>query len=147
MAVNGRPARCDRLAFRPSAGGHTLLACPRRLTPGRAYDPPEWVMPPQMIGAAHARGARAVSASAAVFDDPPREIDLRFRLRFSDGREAAQDDEAGLRTGRGPILMLSGSQNSYGGACGIGALSSTVTPSWPPLPAHSRSGRLLAPER
>jgi hypothetical protein len=65
---------------------------------------------------AHARGARDVPTSAAVFDDLPREIDLRFRLRFSDGREAAQDDEAGLRTGRGPILMLSRSENSHGGS-------------------------------
>jgi hypothetical protein len=62
---------------------------------------------------AHARGASAPPLAAA-YGDLLRETDLRFRLRFSDGREATQDDEAGLRTGRGPILMLTGSERGYG---------------------------------
>ncbi len=61
---------------------------------------------------AYARGAAAPPATA--HGDLLRETDLRFRLRFSDGREAAQDDDAGLRTGRGPILMLRGCESSYG---------------------------------
>jgi hypothetical protein len=149
VTVNG-PRRASDLIGWPSAVIWPTYAADVPETPdtGGAYDLPEWVMPPQMIGAqvsgpqliarseravvvtrqvlafptgvqveveAHARGARAAPPSAAVFDDRPRETDLRFRLRFSDGREAAQDDEAGLRTGRGPILMLSRSENSYGG--------------------------------
>ncbi len=63
---------------------------------------------------AHARGASAGPTSATAFEYLTREPDLRFRLRFSDGREAAQDDEAGLRTGRGPILMVRGAESSHG---------------------------------
>ena len=36
-------------------------------------------------------------------------------MRFADGRQAAQDDEAGLRSGRGPMLVITGSQVSSGG--------------------------------
>ncbi len=103
---------------------------------------PDWVMPPRMIGGhvtgpvlirragglvvavrqvlafpsgmeveveAHARGS--VSAAPDLPGHPP----LRFRVRFADGREATQDDEAGLRSGRGPMLTVSGSETSSGG--------------------------------
>jgi hypothetical protein len=40
---------------------------------------------------------------------------LRFRLSFADGREAAQDDEAGLRNGLGPMLSVTASEGSSGG--------------------------------
>jgi hypothetical protein len=63
---------------------------------------------------AHARGsAGGGPASAAV--DLPGQPPLRFRVRFADGREAAQDDEAGLHSGRGPMLIVSGSETSWGG--------------------------------
>lgn len=39
----------------------------------------------------------------------------RFRVRFADGRAAAQDDEAGLHSGLGPMLTLSGCEHSFGG--------------------------------
>jgi hypothetical protein len=64
---------------------------------------------------AHARGSPAHGEPAAGLPDLPTLSGLRFWLRFSDGREAALDDEAGLRTGHGPILFVSGSQTSYGG--------------------------------
>ncbi len=63
---------------------------------------------------AHARGTPAAPTPPTAFHELLREPDLRFRLRFSDGREAAQDDEAGLRTARGPILMVSGCESSRG---------------------------------
>ncbi len=56
-------------------------------------------------------GGETASAMADLAGHPP----LRFRVQFSDGREAAQDDEAGLRSGRGPMLTVSGSQTSSGG--------------------------------
>jgi len=62
---------------------------------------------------AHARGSPG--GTAAVAADLPGHPPLRFRVRFADGREAAQDDEAGLRSGRGPMLITSGFQVSSGG--------------------------------
>ncbi|WP_159039640.1 hypothetical protein [Streptomyces sp. TP-A0356] len=38
-----------------------------------------------------------------------------FRVRFADGREAAQDDETGLRGGRGPMLVVSKSEYGSSG--------------------------------
>jgi hypothetical protein len=63
---------------------------------------------------AHARGSWDAGPATAP-EDLRRGSDLRFRIRFSDGREAAQDDEAGLRSGRGPMLIVGGSESSYGG--------------------------------
>jgi hypothetical protein len=40
---------------------------------------------------------------------------LRFRVCLADGREVAQDDEAGLRSGAGPMLVVTGSEGSSGG--------------------------------
>ena len=40
---------------------------------------------------------------------------LCFRVGLADGREAAQDDEAGLRSGTGPVLIVTGSEASSGG--------------------------------
>jgi hypothetical protein len=48
---------------------------------------------------AHARGPRAAGPSRGPLHPP--EHSLRFRVQFPDGRQAAQDDEAGLRTGAG----------------------------------------------
>jgi hypothetical protein len=64
---------------------------------------------------AHARQPSARSAPVVGPHEFPRRVDLQFWLRFSDGGEAAQDDEAGIRGGRGPTLMVSGSQSSHGG--------------------------------
>lgn len=41
--------------------------------------------------------------------------ELRFRALLADGREAVQDDEAGLRSGAGPMLKVTGSEGSSGG--------------------------------
>jgi hypothetical protein len=62
---------------------------------------------------AHARGSLAVTdpVPADLFGRPT----LQFHVRFADGREAVQNDETGLRSGRGPMLVITGSQNSYGG--------------------------------
>ena len=62
---------------------------------------------------AHARGPRA--ATARVPADLPGHPPLQFHVRFADGREAAQDDETGLHSGRGPMLMVTGFQDSSGG--------------------------------
>ena len=62
---------------------------------------------------AHARGSRAGTATAPA--DLPGHPPLEFHVRFADGREAAQDDETGLHSGRGPMLVVTGSQISSGG--------------------------------
>lgn len=41
--------------------------------------------------------------------------DLRFRLRLADGTDVRQDDETGLHSGRGPMLVLSRGEHSSGG--------------------------------
>jgi hypothetical protein len=63
---------------------------------------------------AHARRSPG-AGTAPVAADLPGHPPLRFWVRFADGREAAQDDEAGLRSGRGPMLTISGSEVSSGG--------------------------------
>jgi hypothetical protein len=66
---------------------------------------------------AHARrppGGGTAPAAAGLAGSSP----LRFRVKFADGREAAQDDEAGLRSGRGPMLTISGGETSSGGPDG-----------------------------
>ena len=71
---------------------------------------------------AHARrlklhGAQSDSDPVDPFDpiDPDGPARPRFCVRFGDGPEAAQDDEAGLRSGRGPMMVMSGCESSYGG--------------------------------
>jgi hypothetical protein len=65
---------------------------------------------------AHARGSPGrtapVTAGLAGYSA------LRFGIRFADGRQAAQDDEAGLRDGRGPVLVASRSESGSGGPDG-----------------------------
>lgn len=64
---------------------------------------------------AHARGAPGWTAPVTAGpDDPP----LRFGVRFADGRQTAQDDEAGLRSGHGPMLTASRTEFSSGGPDG-----------------------------
>jgi hypothetical protein len=65
---------------------------------------------------AHAHGSpgRAAPVTADLAGHPP----VRFHVRFADGREAAQDDEAGLRSGRGPMLLASRIESSSGGSDG-----------------------------
>jgi len=62
---------------------------------------------------AHARGPRPAGPPPGPLHPP--EHSLRFRVQFPDGRQAAQDDEAGLRSGRGPTLVVSSSESSSGG--------------------------------
>jgi hypothetical protein len=65
---------------------------------------------------AHARGSWDVREAGTSPENLDRGADdLRFWLQFSDGREAAQDDEAGLRDGRGPVLFVRGYESSSGG--------------------------------
>jgi hypothetical protein len=63
---------------------------------------------------AHARrspGGEAVPVGVGLAGQLP----LRFGVQFADGREAAQDDEAGLRGGRGPMVTVIRSETSSGG--------------------------------
>jgi hypothetical protein len=83
---------------------------------------------------AHARQSRDVGAAAISPQDVGRGPDLSFRLRFSDGREAAQDDEAGLRNGRGPLLIVSGSESSSYGPDGPEDVRLTLW-AWPLPPS------------
>src|SRR5580704_2059762 len=103
---------------------------------------PEWYMPPPMIGG-HVTGPVLISRSDRLVvavrhvvafpagveveveahsrrtgpgpDDATGFPGLRFRVGLADGREAAQDDEAGLRSGAGPMLVVTGSEGSSGG--------------------------------
>jgi hypothetical protein len=59
---------------------------------------------------AHARGPRSAGPLHPTDYSTPR-----FRVQFADGRQAAQSDEAGLRSGRGPALVVSRSEGSSGG--------------------------------
>jgi hypothetical protein len=66
---------------------------------------------------AHARRSPdggSASFAADLAGHPP----LRFAVGFADGREAAQDDEAGLRSGRGPVLTVTRAEASSGGPDG-----------------------------
>ncbi len=102
---------------------------------GPARSLPEWAAPPQMIGghvtgpALVGRSDQAVVALRQVLAFPsgveaeleghyrgpieePNWHDatgrgqLRFWVRFPDGREAAQGDKVGARNGRGPVLAV-----------------------------------------
>lgn len=65
---------------------------------------------------AHARGS-----SPDPGGPPPGSVDFtgraqpRFRLRLADGTEVVQDDEAGLRDGRGHAMIVSGYEAAWGG--------------------------------
>ena len=63
---------------------------------------------------AHARGSSPGGTPPGPLGLPGHP-ELRFRVRFADGRDAAQDDETGLRSGRGPMLVVSNSESSSGG--------------------------------
>jgi hypothetical protein len=63
---------------------------------------------------AHARGA----APGGPPPDPSvftGHSELRFRLRLADGRDVLLDDETGLHSGRGPMMVLGDSSTSSGG--------------------------------
>ncbi|MFC1410821.1 hypothetical protein ACEZCY_16125 [Streptacidiphilus sp. N1-12] len=103
---------------------------------------PDWQMPPPMLGAHGAgpaviiRSERAVVATRQVLAFPTGiviEVEahgrdtwqdqygieytdgLRFAVRFADGRTVRQNDSAGLRDGRGPMLHAFSTQSSGGG--------------------------------
>lgn len=63
---------------------------------------------------AHARGSSPGGSPPGPvgFTGHPQ---LRFRLRLADGRNVLQDDETGLRSGRGPMMVVSKSESSSGG--------------------------------
>jgi len=62
----------------------------------------------------HARGSLHAGPTREIHD-PAGHSSLRFEIQFADGRQAAQDDEAGLQNGRGPTLFERGSESSSGG--------------------------------
>jgi hypothetical protein len=64
---------------------------------------------------AHGWRALDVGAISTSQQEHGNGADLRFSLRFSDGSEAVQDDEAGLRSGSGPTLVTRGSECSSSG--------------------------------
>jgi hypothetical protein len=106
---------------------------------------PEWFMPPLMIGG-HVTGPLLITRSGRFVvavrhvvafpagveveaeahsrgtapgpDDVSGLPELRFRILLADGREAAQDDEAGLWSGAGPMLKVTGFEGSSGGPGG-----------------------------
>ncbi|MFZ3494966.1 hypothetical protein ACODT5_17395 [Streptomyces sp. 5.8] len=87
---------------------------------------------------AHARGAASPPGEGAPpgpvgFTGPARPA---FRLRLPDGRDVVQDETSGLRDGRGPSLVVSGSEGSWGGPEGGGDVRLTlwVRPLPPPGP-------------
>jgi hypothetical protein len=60
---------------------------------------------------AHARGPEIRGAQTDLDAPAPP----RFRVRFGDGEAVTQDDETNLRTGRGPVMVMTGCESSYGG--------------------------------
>jgi len=64
---------------------------------------------------AHARGSSAAETHDDPLDFAGQHRQLRFRLRLADGTDVIHDDEAGLRGGGGPALMVSKSERSSGG--------------------------------
>jgi hypothetical protein len=65
----------------------------------------------------HARGPYPADAASDPedFEGPLSHHTLSFRLRLGDGTDVALDDDAGLRTGRGPMLSIGKSERSSGG--------------------------------
>jgi hypothetical protein len=63
----------------------------------------------------HARGPYSADAPPEAAAPGRRRRDsLCFRLRLADGTEVIQDDEAGLRSGQGPMLVVSRGERSSG---------------------------------
>lgn len=112
-----------------------------------ADDPPDWFMPPRMIGG-HVTGPALIEQTDGYLvavrqvlaypsgveveieahargpspgGPPPDPVgfgehhDLRFRVRLADGRDVVQDDDTGLRSGPGPMLLVSKCETSSGG--------------------------------
>lgn len=84
---------------------------------------------------AHARGASpppgGPGSDPIGSTGPPQPA---FRLRLGDGTIVVQDEDAGLRDGRGPVMVVSGYTESWGGPDGGHDLRLTLW-TWPlPLP-------------
>lgn len=67
----------------------------------------------EVVVEAHTRGF--APEETTDFPSPPWLAQPGFRIRFADGRESGQGEEAGLRTGLGPMLSPVGSEHSSGG--------------------------------
>ena len=67
---------------------------------------------------AHGRGTFPGKTAPRDPEDLTGLQQLRFRVQFADERKAAQDDEAGLRSGLGPMLIVNGFEGSSGGPDG-----------------------------
>ncbi|MFD5142235.1 hypothetical protein [Streptomyces sp. NPDC058401] len=69
-----------------------------------------------------------------------------FRLRLGDGAVVEQDDETGLRDGRGPVMVVSGYEGSWGGPEGGGDVRMTLW-IWPLPPPDPLTVSCAWPER
>lgn len=96
---------------------------------------------------AHARGAFPPDGGPGSghngLTEPPQPT---FRLRFGDGGVVVQDDEAGLRDGRGPMMVVSGYQGAWGGPDGGEDLRMTLW-TWPLPPPGPLALSCTWPER
>lgn len=96
---------------------------------------------------AHARGASSPSSGPASdpdgFTEPPRPA---FRLRLGDGRVVVQDEEAGLRDGQGPVMVVSGYESAWGGPDGGQDVRLTLW-TWPLPPPGPLTLSCAWPER
>ncbi|MGW5397550.1 hypothetical protein [Streptomyces sp. NPDC003952] len=109
---------------------------------------------------AHARGDSSPSAppsppgpSAPPGGPVPDPADLApdfawpaFRLRLGDGGVVEQDDETGLRDGRGPVMFVSGYEGSWGGPEGGGDVRMSLW-TWPLPPPGPLTVSCAWPER
>lgn len=86
---------------------------------------------------AHARGASSNPVGREpdpLGPDGPAQPE--FRLRLADGRDVVQDETTGPRDGRGPTMVVSGYEGSWGGPDGGGDVRLTlwIRPLPPPGP-------------
>ncbi|MDD9380958.1 hypothetical protein M8Z33_30770 [Streptomyces sp. ZAF1911] len=96
---------------------------------------------------AHARGASSPPGGPASGPDGYTEpAQPAFRLRLGDGRVVVQDDEAGLRDGRGPVMVVSGYQAAWGGPEDGGDVRLTLW-TWPLPPPGPLALSCAWPER
>jgi hypothetical protein len=105
------------------------------------FELPDWTMPPPMVGG-HVAGPVLIGGSVGLVmavrqvmayptgvefdieaqargpvgpDAPHGHEALRFRVELADGTHVIGDDDTGLRSGRGPMLVVSRQESSWGG--------------------------------
>ncbi|MCX4782004.1 hypothetical protein [Streptomyces sp. NBC_01264] len=102
---------------------------------------------------AHARGASSPPGGPPAPDGPAPDLTEpagpawpAFRLRLGDGGVVVQDDDTGLRDGRGPTMVVSGYEGSWGGPEGGGDVRMTLW-TWPLPPPGPLTVSCAWPER